>query len=127
MNPATNESRLVQVVEDDPDVGEIMEMILDAEGYGVLRAQDGREALDQLREAAPCLILLDLMMPGMNGWEFRSEQLRHDELARIPVVVMTGAGDDSAKVAELNAAAYIRKPVELDELLRVVANHCLKR
>lgn len=124
MNAMMKENRLVQVVEDDPDVSEIMEMILRAEGYEVLRAKDGGEALEQLRTVSPCLILLDLMMPGMNGWEFRSEQLRDPELARIPVVVMTGAGDDAAKVAELQAAAYVKKPVELEELLRVVADHC---
>jgi len=124
MSATKNDGRLVQVVEDDPDVGEILEMILDAEGYGVLRARNGREALEQLREATPDLILLDLMMPGMNGWEFRAAQLRDEALARIPVVVMTGAGNDAAKVEELKADAYVRKPVELDELLRVVGDHC---
>jgi DNA-binding response OmpR family regulator len=123
MSATTDGEPLVQVVEDDPDVGEILEMILHAEGYAVLRAQDGREALEQLREAKPRLILLDLMMPGMNGWEFRAEQLRDDALARIPVVVMTGAGDDAARVAELKADAYVQKPVELDELLRVVSEN----
>jgi CheY-like chemotaxis protein len=123
MNTRTDDEQLVQVVEDDPDVGEILEMILGAEGYRVLRARDGREALAQLEGAAPDLILLDLMMPGMNGWEFRAAQLADEALAGIPVIVMTGAGDDASAVAELKAKAYVKKPVELEELLRVVGEH----
>src|SRR5262245_30022682 len=95
----------VLIVEDDPDVLEAMCFILENAGYLVATATNGAEALDCLRtEAPPRLILLDLMMPIMDGWHFRSEQARDEKLAAIPVVILTGAGKMAEQAASLGAA-----------------------
>jgi CheY-like chemotaxis protein len=115
-------NRSVLVVEDDPDIAEVLTMLLPSLGYEAIAARNGAEALRLLEEvAAPCLILLDLMMPVMNGWDFRAEQLRDPELAKIPVVVMTGAGIPPEKMEPLGADGYLRKPIELEVLAEVVA------
>src|SRR5437763_14895472 len=85
----------ILIVEDDTDVREAMAIFLAGEGYKVVEAGHGAEALDQLRSATVfCLILLDLYMPVMDGWAFRAEQLRDAALAAIPVIVISA--DDSA-------------------------------
>jgi CheY-like chemotaxis protein len=88
-------------------------------------AADGREALEWLRAApvAPCLILLDLMMPRMDGAEFRREQLRDPALREIPVVVLSAGAAVVAVATSLQAAAHLKKPMPLDELLRTVRAH----
>jgi two-component system response regulator MprA len=84
-------ARSVLVVEDEGDIRGMIRLALELEGYVVFEATDGRRALEQLRAGLrPSLILLDLMMPGMNGWEFRAEQGRDPELAAIPVVLISG-------------------------------------
>lgn len=112
----------VLVVDDDPDIGEAIDALLGVYGYPVATAQNGKEALRWLRcHTKPRLILLDLMMPGMDGFEFRARQLRDRDLASIPVVVMTGAGPIriEEKKAELEAE-ILHKPIGLDRLLAVV-------
>src|SRR6185436_12323698 len=85
-SPAAN----ILLVEDDFDVRDALIPILEYEGHRVVGAASGQEALDRLRSGAkPSLILLDLMMPGMSGMEFRAEQLRDPALASIPVVVVS--------------------------------------
>ena len=110
----------VLVVDDDRDICETLEMILGSQGYQVLTASDGREALTRLRSGArPFLILLDLMMPGMNGMQFRQEQLRDPDLAHIPVVVISG----HAQVREMALSMgveKIEKPFDLGNLLESV-------
>jgi CheY-like chemotaxis protein len=111
----------VLVVDDDRDIRELVRDILQFEGYSVVTASNGREALEHLRRAdLPRLILLDLMMPIMNGWEFRAEQLKDPQLKSIPVVVLTGDGNASEKARSLNAPNYVMKPVHLDHLLALV-------
>src|SRR5689334_16395026 len=84
----------------------------------------GREALAWLRrERRPALILLDLNMPGMSGWEFRAAQENDDALARIPVVVLTARGDAATQGHKLRVAAAIEKPIELDQLHHVLSEH----
>src|SRR5690606_1684897 len=115
-------NRSVLVIEDDPDIAEILTMLLPSLGYEALSARNGAEALRLLETVdAPCLILLDLMMPVMNGWDFRAEQLRDPDLAKIPDVVMTGAGIPPEKMEPLGADGYLRKPIELEVLAEVVA------
>jgi CheY-like chemotaxis protein len=109
----------VLIVEDNDDIREDLAGFLREEGYLVVTAEDGGEALVQLRAGPPpSLVVLDLMMPRMNGWELRAEMLADPALARIPVVVVSGALVQDP--ASLQAAAYLRKPYQLDELLEVL-------
>lgn len=115
----------VLVVDDDESLRETLCMILEDEGYGVATAANGQEALTQLRSRPPpCVILLDLMMPVMSGWDFRRQQQRDPALAAIPVVVVSAVSDSADRVAALDAAAYFQKPVDLDALLSTLASHC---
>ena len=112
----------VLVVDDDPDICTAVRDVLEAFGYYVDMARDGAEALKKLRRGeVPCLILLDLMMPGMNGFEFRNEQLRDPVLASIPVVVVSGAGDVAAKAATIGVEG-LAKPIDLDVLLEKISH-----
>jgi CheY-like chemotaxis protein len=112
------------IVDDDPDILETMGMVLEACGYRVIAARDGQSALDLLRGGArPALIILDLMMPGMDGWTFLSEQQRDPELAAIPVVVVSGDTDAVRHAEGLEVAAKLCKPVDVDTLLAAVQGH----
>jgi CheY-like chemotaxis protein len=116
----------VCVIDDDADIREILSDILTYEGYEVLAASDGETALERLRArpGACRLIILDLMMPRMNGWEFLRRQLQDSELASIPVVLLTGAGNAATAGDDLHVAGTIEKPVDLDALLAKVAYYC---
>ena len=113
----------ILVVEDNDDVREMMAVTLELEGHEVATAVNGRDALNKLHSGEkPCLILLDLMMPVMNGWEFQHE-LEHDpDLRDVPVVVVSAATHDMIRRTE--AAAYLPKPIDLDQLLDVVVDFC---
>jgi CheY-like chemotaxis protein len=117
--------RQVMVVDDDVEIREVLRRLLQFEGYKVASASNGREAISRLRGPDdPCLILLDLMMPVMNGWQFRLEQRRDPHLAEIPVVVLSAVGNSREKAASLEADGYIDKPIDFDELLETVVRHC---
>lgn len=107
------------VVDDELDIRQAVAEVLSEEGHEVVAARDGREALIQLRAFHPNLVLLDLMMPGMNGWEFRAAQRRDPELREIPVVILSALGRDGG----VDADGYIQKPFSLDDLLSEVAKH----
>ena len=115
----------VLVVEDDPDIRATLCEALDDHGYASVGAANGAEALDYLRNApeTPCLILLDLMMPVMDGQTFRNEQRADPRLAEIPVIVISAYRDVEKYATEL-AADYLAKPVRLDALLDVARRHC---
>jgi CheY-like chemotaxis protein len=119
-------NRNVLIIEDDVDIREALVGILRDEGYEAEGAGNGLEGLDHLRTvgAKPALILLDLMMPVMNGWQFRTEQQQDAALATIPVVVISADSNVKQKAASIDAAAYLKKPIELDALLDVVAKYC---
>lgn len=119
-----NDAGTVLVVEDDLDIREVMRMVLEASGYQVLEAGDGAEALVVARAHHPRLILLDLMMPGMDGFQFRESQLRDPAIATIPVVIVSGGGAVPQKAAELGAAGYLIKPTDLQRLLAVLRDLC---
>jgi serine/threonine protein kinase len=112
--------RSVLVVEDEPDARESMGLALRLEGYDVQTAANGQEALEKLEAGpTPDLILLDLLMPGMNGWEFLERQRRDPALAAVPVVVISGADPRRASAAALGAigvADYLPKPVDFDAM-----------
>jgi CheY-like chemotaxis protein len=116
----------ILVVEDDADVREALAAILESSGYRVLEAGDGRQALERLRVAVPDvgLILLDLFMPTMNGWEFRAEQLRDPRLAAVPVVIITADATAAQRTANLGVTEFLTKPVDFDRLLDLVGRHC---
>lgn len=113
----------VLLVEDNEDVREMMSVALQLSGISVLAAANGREALDLLDASpAPCLVLLDLMMPVMDGWELRAALNAHPEYAEIPVVVVSAMTEDTA--AKLGAAAYLPKPVDIDRMVDIVCDYC---
>jgi len=112
----------ILVVDDDTDLRETVGELLVDEGYRPRLCENGREALLALRGGErPRLILLDLMMPEMNGWQFREEQLKDEGLSKIPVVVMTASRGVDAQ--PISASEVLWKPIGLDELLRVVARN----
>lgn len=117
----------VFVVDDDDDIRDTLRTILEAEGYSVTGAPDGAAALRQLVHIRPQLILLDLTMPGMDGASFRDRQLSDESLASIPTIVMTARADAGAAAGPLLARACLAKPVELDELLKLVGHYCRDR
>ena len=116
----------VLIVEDDDDVRSAFTAYLEGAGYTVVEAADGEDALRRLRDAADefCLIVLDLFMPRMNGWQFRAAQLRDPAVAHIPVVVVSAASNTSRKAAELGAIAHLEKPVDMKGLVSLVDTYC---
>jgi len=121
---ASNSSAHVLVVDDDPKARHGMGQFLEAEGYSVRTAANGREALDCLRQGpVPAVILLDLKMPVMDGWEFLQEQRADPALASIPVVVISATNPQQARAAALGAADYLQKPVLTEELAEKVQRH----
>jgi CheY-like chemotaxis protein len=115
----------VLVVDDNDDVRDAIIAALEIAGYQAVGAENGAVALAHLRDEGlrPGLILLDLMMPEMDGLEFREQQLRCEDLARIPVVVVSAFGRQTA-VRALGVADYLAKPIDFQRLLDVVAQHC---
>ena len=112
----------ILVIEDDEPIRAALAMLLDEEGYQVSTADDGEDAFDRLEantDALPDLILLDLRMPVMDGWEFRAAQRRNSRLATIPVVVVSA--DGSAHAAAISAEAFLRKPLDTGTLLATIA------
>lgn len=116
----------ILIVEDEPDAREALKEILEIEGFNVVTAENGREGLALLKTVEePCLILLDLMMPVMNGWEFL-EALRRQEqhvLATIPVVVVSAIADLTAVQQEYNCD-YMKKPVNVQSLVSLAHQYC---
>jgi CheY-like chemotaxis protein len=119
MQPSS--TRRILVVDDDPDLAEVLDRVLEKSGYAVTWAKNGQEALRCLRDRQPLdVVLLDLMMPVMNGWEFRAEQLKDPSMSGIPVVVFSGHGKLEQNAGSIGAVANLRKPISLQELLTVL-------
>ena len=112
----------ILVVDDEPQVVWMLQFSLEAEGYQTLSARDGRAALDEVREHHPSVVLLDIMMPVMDGWAFLEElqALAADERPRVIVVSARSSLRDRAKAAELGADAFVAKPFNVDDLLVVL-------
>lgn len=114
--------RGVLVVEDDRDIRESLKLVLEMEGFHVSAATNGREALDMLeRLDRPCVILLDLMMPVMNGWEFLQHMQSDTVIATIPVVVVSAIAE---RARARPIAAYVKKPVDINVLIQLVERYC---
>jgi CheY-like chemotaxis protein len=119
----TARSRIL-LIDDDADIRSALAEILEDEGYDVSGAGNGEEALARLQSAErPCVILLDLMMPVMDGYQFREAQKREAMLSAIPVVVITAGS--SLRAHELDdVAAILPKPIELPKLMATIRRHC---
>lgn len=115
-------NRCVLIVEDDEDIRETLKSILEADGYRVVTAENGVAGLERLKELVnPCLVILDLMMPLMDGWQF-VEALHHDSvLTAIPVVILSAFSD---KEKPIKAQGFIKKPVDLESLSLLVKKYC---
>lgn len=119
MNAPT--TKTVLIVDDDPDIRHALADVLEHHGFAIDGAADGEEALAKLRAGLrPVFIILDLMMPGMDGADFRAAQLADAVLAQIPVILMTGGGDVASKALSLRAAGYLTKPFELHDIVDVL-------
>jgi CheY-like chemotaxis protein len=113
----------VLIVEDDEDLREMMAQLLSLEGFRTITVANGREALEYLHDAEkPQVILLDLMMPVMDGWEFRRQQRADPSLAPVPVIVLSAL--DQGRAATLDANAFLKKPLDFDRLLSLVRAYC---
>jgi CheY-like chemotaxis protein len=115
----------VLVVEDDVDIRESLMEVLEDHGYEPIGAENGLEALDKLREPGPppCLILLDLMLPKMDGRAFRQKQLQSPEFADIPVVVIS-AFRDVGQIAQELKVELLKKPFKLTEVISIARRYC---
>lgn len=115
----------VLVIEDAEEIRQILKLAIEMQGYSVIEASNGQEGLDMLENGTlPCLILLDLMMPVMDGWTF-SEKISEDErLNKIPLFVVSAYSDRVKSVKHLNG--FMKKPVQLSDLLKVVSTYCKK-
>ena len=120
------EGQPVLVVEDHDDTREMVAALLEAEGFTVITAENGRRGLERLMRERPCLVLLDLMMPVMTGWEFRRVQLSlpDSDLAAVPVLLLTAVPDPEKVAAQLDAVAVIPKPLDFENLVATVRRHC---
>ncbi len=113
----------VFIVEDDADTREMLGKFLELEGYHVEVAVNGRQALERLTEGLEAsVIVLDLMMPVMDGWQFRREQARDASLASIPVIAMSASGRE--RLERFDAQCYMTKPLDLEELLARITACC---
>lgn len=117
-----DEKQKILLVDDDVDSTEALAELLSREGYTVACAENGREALDYLAHSKPpCLIILDLIMPVMSGWEFRQHQTSDPKLKSLPVVIVSATGP----MKGLKANAVLQKPVDFRHLMHVVRENCL--
>lgn len=115
----------VLVVEDNDDLRENLAFFIQLQGFEVLTASNGQEALHMIQQnGPPCLILLDLMMPVMDGWALRAELLKDPTSAQVPVVLLSGIGDIEREARALKAAGFLSKPFEPEELYRLLHAHC---
>ena len=112
----------ILIIEDDESIRETLKLFLEIEGYSVLTAENGKEALNMLAGRRQlCLILVDLMMPVMDGWQFVEAAGADRDLAATPIVVVTAFAE---RASGIRARAILKKPVDLDFLLRMVREYC---
>lgn len=117
-------AKSILIVDDDENARLLLRGLLAPEGYGIDTAANGQEALDRLHQGPrPDLILLDLAMPVMDGWQFSRALQQDPGLAAIPLVVVSGVNDAQEKVAGLGAVGLLTKPIALEQLLAAVRRH----
>ncbi len=117
---------MVMVVEDDIDVRESLVEALQDHAYQPVDVANGQEAIERLRTGPqlPCVILLDMMMPVMDGWQFRAAQRADPALENIPVIVLSAHADVNEAADRMGVAGCLRKPVTLEALLRTIDRFC---
>src|SRR5262245_34491099 len=114
-------SQKILIIEDDKFIRESLAEFLSEEGYLIVPCQNGKEAFDILeKNELPQLILLDIMMPVMDGYQFREKQMANPKWAAIPVIVMSAYGNLEKNKEKLRVEAYLKKPADLDEILGMV-------
>ena len=120
--PAEALAPVVLIVDDEPEIRKLAELVLRNHGYRVQVAPNGKEAIRRLKESPPDVILLDLNMPIMDGWEFRAEQKRLADarLSEIPVLLLTAEEDGANHAARLQAVGVLKKPFDLSALLHAI-------
>jgi len=117
----TSQTHTVLIVEDEEDLRELMRDALQLRGYTVVTAEEGTDALRKIDDiGAPCLILLDLLMPGMNGWDFFAKVRERPELALVPVIVHSSASSR----APAGVTRVVQKPLAFDRLVSIVQEYC---
>ena len=121
--PGPRKRRCILVVEDDPDLRQLLQTMLEVEGYETMVASNGEEALEVMRGRRPCAVLLDMMMPVMDGWQFRRRQLEEPRLAKVPVLCMSAVARPEDVEAELGLGC-LRKPLDVAAVLREVQVRC---
>ena len=115
----------ILVVDDQSESSDAVGLLLEQQGLKVRVAHDGEEALDALhRGLRPCLVVVDLMMPKMDGWEFRQRQLSDPQFATIPVVMMSGYPNAQKAAGTLGVRTILKKPLDPSRLLALVHRHC---
>ena len=115
---------MVVVVEDDPDIREVLQEMLDSGGHRVLTASNGREALEVLdRVASPCLVLLDLMMPVMSGFAFLEELQKRPDAGRVSVLLISANAQVEQTARGKGVVGFVKKPFDLDDVLALVDRH----
>ncbi len=115
----------ILIVEDDDDLRDSILELLQLRGFNVVAAADGQQALDELRAGlTPCLIILDLMLPVVSGWEFRNQQLSDPRLSEIPTVIVSGINNLEIESRRLQATAFVSKPINFDLLFKTVEQNC---
>jgi len=115
----------ILLVEDDAAQREPLSMLLERRGFALTTAGDGQEALQELHDGfVPCIIILDLQMPGMDGFAFRAEQLRDPSIARIPVILYSSGADINVVARQLGVTGYVAKPGNVTKLIQLVADNC---
>lgn len=122
MENAKSCCRTILVVEDDDDIRNVIVEILESEGYPTREATNGKEALDILSTMAkPCLVLLDMMMPIMNGRQFLDKVMTDSYLAPIPVLIVSAVAD---KTNSEGSVGFLKKPIDIEVVLKVVSQYC---
>jgi CheY-like chemotaxis protein len=116
---STSEAQTVLVVDDDQDLLSLVAFVLESEGFHVETASDGRQALDAVAKHLPNLILLDMKMPVMDGWEF-AKQFHSKYDSQAPIVVLTAYEDAKKRAQEIGANGWVGKPFDLDALVNIV-------
>lgn len=115
----------ILVIEDDLDIRESIRDVLELESYTVTASKNGQDALDYLNSGAPKpkIILLDIMMPIMDGYEFRKRQLMDDSFANIPTIILSADRNFHIHVSSMKIKDFLKKPIDLDRLLTIIRRH----
>lgn len=123
----TSKVPYIFIIDDSIDLRELMAQFFESEGYEVQVAADGQEGLNKLREAQtlPCVILLDLMMPVMDGFKFGAEIARDERLSKVPLLIMTADANAEEKAKRVGAHGWLKKPVGVDTLIAVAEKFCV--